>query len=183
MAVPETGGYREKGLLPLDSASGLEVALHFAAGGKLTGIDLLRLKPLSSMRDPTPTPALKALHLCMQPGTSVRPNRAWTELSVIHEGKTVWQIGLARELSPFQRRVYEQLLTIGAGETISYGGLAQLAGTAPRAVGQAMARNYLPVLIPCHRVISSDGGLGGFGSPEGVRIKERMLRCERESRF
>ncbi len=183
MAANASGSYDERGLLPLDLTSGLETAVYFTPGGKLTGIDLFRLQPLAGMPDPTPTLALRALHLCMQPGTTVHANSAWTEFTVVHQGKTVWQVGLARELSPFRRRVYGQLLSIGAGETISYGGLAQLARTAPRAVGQAMARNFLPVLIPCHRVISADGGLGGFGSPEGVRIKERMLRYEREFRF
>jgi len=167
----------------LDSTAGLETVVYFTTDGRLIGIGLLRLKPLTCLPDPTPTPALRALHLCMQPGTVVEASGAWNHLRVVHGGETVWQVILAQELSPFRRRVYEQLLAIGAGETISYGGLAKLARTAPRAVGQAMARNFLPVLIPCHRVIAADGSLGGFGSPEGVRIKEWMLRCERESRF
>ena len=69
--------------------------------------------------------------------------------------------------------------TIPYGETRSYGWVASHLGLpkAARAVGQALGRNPLPIIIPCHRVISSDGGLGGFGG--GLGLKESLLRLER----
>jgi methylated-DNA-[protein]-cysteine S-methyltransferase len=73
--------------------------------------------------------------------------------------------------SPFRRAVYSALLQVPAGVTISYGALAQLAGYpgAARAVGTAMATNPLPILIPCHRVVRSDGSLGRFGSCDALK--------------
>ena len=82
--------------------------------------------------------------------------------------------------APFTRRVYELLRTIGAGQTLSYGELARRAGSpgAARAVGQAMARNPLPLVVPCHRVLGSGGSLGGFSAHGGTTTKARLLRLE-----
>lgn len=79
----------------------------------------------------------------------------------------------------FQQRVWRALLTIPYGETRSYGWLAETVGSprAARAVGQAVGRNPLPVLIPCHRIIASDGSIGGFSC--GVPVKKRLLELER----
>ncbi len=65
------------------------------------------------------------------------------------------------EGTSFQRRVWQALLDIPSGETVTYGALARQLGSAPRAVGQACGANPLPIVIPCHRVVSSQG-LGGF---------------------
>lgn len=69
------------------------------------------------------------------------------------------------------------------GQTVSYGRLAEMAGKsgAARAVGGALAKNPLPLIIPCHRVICSNGSLGGFSAMGGVTLKERMLQLERQS--
>ena len=64
--------------------------------------------------------------------------------------------------TPFRQRVWQALLAIPAGQTRSYGDLARQLQSAPRAVGQAVGDNPLPVVIPCHRIIAADGGLGGF---------------------
>lgn len=82
----------------------------------------------------------------------------------------------------FRRAVYEVLLSIPPGETVSYGALAEMAGhpRAARAVGTAMATNPLPIVIPCHRVIRSDGSLGNYGSDPSW--KERLLSHERQHR-
>lgn len=82
--------------------------------------------------------------------------------------------------SPFHRRIYEITRTIPAGETLSYSELAARAGSprAARAVGQAMARNPFPLLVPCHRVLAANGGAGGFSAPGGVGTKFRLLRIE-----
>lgn len=78
----------------------------------------------------------------------------------------------------FQQKVWRTLLTIPYGETRSYGWLAARVGSprAARAVGQAVGRNPLPIIIPCHRIISADGSLGGFSC--GVPVKKWLLELE-----
>ncbi len=80
--------------------------------------------------------------------------------------------------TPFQRAVWQEMLSIPHGTTISYGELARRVGKpgAARAVGQAVGHNPIAVLIPCHRVIGSDGGLHGFGG--GLPLKRALLRQE-----
>jgi methylated-DNA-[protein]-cysteine S-methyltransferase len=83
--------------------------------------------------------------------------------------------------SHFQQNVWQIVRTIPYGETRSYGWVANKLNLpkAARGVGQALARNPLPIVIPCHRVISSNGSLGGYGG--GVEIKEILLRLEQAS--
>jgi methylated-DNA-[protein]-cysteine S-methyltransferase len=78
----------------------------------------------------------------------------------------------------FQRQVWSFTRAIPRGETRTYGQLARLSGHdgAARAVGQAMARNPWPVIVPCHRVVGHDGRLTGFGG--GLALKQRMLEME-----
>ena len=80
--------------------------------------------------------------------------------------------------TPFQRRVWQTLLEIPRGETRSYRWVAEQIGRpeAARAVGQAVGANPLAIVVPCHRVVASDGGLGGYGG--GLALKERLLRIE-----
>ncbi len=84
------------------------------------------------------------------------------------------------DAGPFARRVYEELIKVGPGVTVSYGQLAERCQKpgASRAVGTAVGRNPLPLLIPCHRVINSDGRLGGFSAGGGTELKAWMLRRE-----
>jgi len=81
----------------------------------------------------------------------------------------------------FQRRVWLAVRDIPYGETRSYGQIARQVGSpgAARAVGRAMATNPVPIVVPCHRVIGSDGDLRGFGG--GLDLKRRMLEMERVS--
>ena len=85
---------------------------------------------------------------------------------------------MAPQGTPFQRMVWSALTTIPYGETVSYGELARRLGrpAATRAVGAANGRNPIPIVIPCHRVIGSDGSLTGFGG--GLAIKRRLLDLE-----
>ena len=78
---------------------------------------------------------------------------------------------------PFHRRVYERVHAIPRGQTLTYGGVARAVGSpgAARAVGQAMARNPFPLIVPCHRVVAANN-LGGFGG--GLALKRRLLRLE-----
>jgi methylated-DNA-[protein]-cysteine S-methyltransferase len=82
-------------------------------------------------------------------------------------------------LTPFMRDVFEALRTVPYGRTVTYGELAGLAGHPgkSRAVGTAMRHNPVPIFVPCHRVVSSGGGLGGWSGPEGW--KEWLLELER----
>ncbi len=81
---------------------------------------------------------------------------------------------------PFERMILEACRQIPAGETRTYTALAEGVGRhhAARAVGNAMAGNPVPLIVPCHRVVRADGGLGGFSAPGGTATKERMLRHE-----
>ena len=85
-----------------------------------------------------------------------------------------------RDMPVFRRAVLRQCHRISYGATVSYRDLARAAGRprAVRAVGGAMAHNPVPLVVPCHRVLRSDGSLGGFSSPGGVKMKERLLRLE-----
>ncbi len=80
----------------------------------------------------------------------------------------------------FRRRVLEQCRQIPYGATLGYGELAAKAGHpgAARAVGNCMAANRIPLLIPCHRVVCSDGRLGSFSAPGGTETKRRLLALE-----
>lgn len=81
-------------------------------------------------------------------------------------------------ISGFRRTVLEETMHIPAGETRSYGWVAAKVGhpRAGRAVGRVMATNPLPLVVPCHRVVGSNGSLGGYGG--GLRMKEALLRAE-----
>jgi methylated-DNA-[protein]-cysteine S-methyltransferase len=83
----------------------------------------------------------------------------------------------------FFAEVYRRCRQIAPGNTRSYQELAALAGRprAARAVGQAMAQNRVPLVIPCHRVLSAGGGLGGYSGPGGVDTKLWLLRHESEA--
>jgi len=83
-----------------------------------------------------------------------------------------------RLATPFQRRVLTATRRVPAGRVVSYGDIAQRIGqpAASRAVGQALGRNPLPILIPCHRVLAGGGGLGGYTG--GLDIKRKLLGIE-----
>ena len=80
----------------------------------------------------------------------------------------------------FQQSVWRAMARIPYGQVVTYGELARTVRrpTAARAVGGACGRNPVPVIIPCHRVIGSDGQLTGFSAQGGLRIKERLLGLE-----
>jgi O-6-methylguanine DNA methyltransferase len=80
--------------------------------------------------------------------------------------------------TPFQRQVLEAAARVPAGAVASYGDIARAIGrpTATRAVGAALGQNPVPIVVPCHRIIGSDGGLHGYGG--GLDIKEKLLRLE-----
>ena len=89
------------------------------------------------------------------------------------------------DLTPFQRDVLEEVRRIPYGETVTYGELAERIGRrgGARAVGQALSRNPYPIVIPCHRIVSSSG-IGGYcGEMEGKKLetKKKLLDMESQS--
>jgi methylated-DNA-[protein]-cysteine S-methyltransferase len=104
------------------------------------------------------------------------------ELKEYFEGRRS-HFGMVLDLSritPFQKKVYQVMSSIPFGEVRTYGWLAQRIGNprALRAVGSANARNRWPLVIPCHRVVGSDGRLTGFSAPGGLDLKASLLKLE-----
>jgi methylated-DNA-[protein]-cysteine S-methyltransferase len=84
------------------------------------------------------------------------------------------------DVGPFRKAVYDELVKIPPGEMVTYAELARRIGKpgAHRSVGTALSRNPVPVFVPCHRVVRTDGGMGGFTAEGGVELKREMLRLE-----
>ncbi len=105
--------------------------------------------------------------------------RAVAELLEYFAGKRqAFSVPLVIEGTPFQKEVWAGLQRIPYGQTSSYQGLATALGNskASRAVGTANGRNPLSIIIPCHRVIAADGGLGGYAG--GLKVKTALLALE-----
>ena len=141
------------------------VRFSFAADGSLVAIKLrARTKPGERGARPAGAPDLAALE-------------AWLAAKLRGEDAPFpgrWDVPGATD---FSRKVYRVVSRIPAGHTLSYAQVARKAGSpkAARAVGNAMARNPLPLLVPCHRVLAGEG-LGGFTG--GLDLKQDLLACE-----
>lgn len=101
--------------------------------------------------------------------------------SYIIEPNFVFDLSLHISGTTHQRRVWEAIQVIPSGNTSSYGDIATQLHSAPRAVGRACGANRLPIIIPCHRVIAKNGGLGGFMNASAgfaLDIKRWLLRHE-----
>ncbi len=114
---------------------------------------------------------MKTRNACRNPSVNSAPTSPET-----------WKISISRSRpqgTAFQLAVWKRLCEIPYGETISYGELARRLGNpnASRAVGLANGSNPIPIVIPCHRVIGSNGKLTGYGG--GLPIKEKLLALER----
>jgi methylated-DNA-[protein]-cysteine S-methyltransferase len=90
------------------------------------------------------------------------------------------ELDFADSVPAFHRRVYDVTRTIKPGTTLSYGEVAERVGEpdAARAVGQALGRNPIPIIVPCHRVLAARGGTGGFSAPGGTATKLQILAIE-----
>jgi len=87
------------------------------------------------------------------------------------------------DLTPFQKQVIRVVRQIPVGQTLSYAEVASQAGSpkAARAVGNVMANNRTPIIVPCHRVLAAGGGWGGFTAPGGIDFKRRLLSLEADT--
>ena len=103
-----------------------------------------------------------------------------TEMGLYFDGHEVmWKLELdLTGVTDFKRRVYDRVARIPYGQVSTYGEIARDVGCSGggRAVGQAMAGNRFPLVVPCHRVISRDRAIGGFSS--GINLKRYLLRLE-----
>ena len=141
-------------------------AAHYSAAG-LVGLDFPGRK--KAAQTPAPSPVARRWH-----------KRACRALARVLQGRAAGELpplDLAAG-TPFQKKVWAALRQIPAGQTESYGRLAAALGApkAARAVGSACGANPIPLLIPCHRVLPSGGGLGGFSG--GLHWKRRLLAWE-----
>ena len=146
--------------------------------------------PLGTMRMTTDGRAITALEFDVADGASselpapvralAEELRGWLDSYFRGENRPL-EVPLAPQGSPFQREVWNALLTIPYGETVSYAEIARRVGrpAAVRAVGAANGRNPIAVVIPCHRVIGADGSLTGYGG--GLARKRALLALEAPS--
>ncbi|KIC10803.1 cysteine methyltransferase [Leisingera sp. ANG-M1] len=111
-------------------------------------------------------------------GQSALLERALVQLRAYFAGElTVFDLPLQVEGSDFQRAVCDAMLAIPFGDTRTYGEIAKDLGAPPQPVGNACGGNPIPVIIPCHRVLSATG-LGGFSGQGGVETKVALLKHE-----
>ena len=123
----------------------------------------------------------------LEPGLEVKPANALAAeagrqlRAYLADSGFAFGLPLRPSGTAFQRRVWGAIAAIPAHQTKSYGELARALHNAPRAVGQACGANPFPLVVPCHRVIASDGALGGFARQRGgflLEIKRWLLAHE-----
>ncbi|MDO8568049.1 MAG: methylated-DNA--[protein]-cysteine S-methyltransferase [Dehalococcoidales bacterium] len=141
---------------------------------------------LLALTFPRPSPEQAVKELDIDPAQSTNAPQVFEDLAerfrIYFRGRRVNfpdKLDLSAA-TPFQHRVWQATRLIPFGETRSYRWVAEQIGIADasRAVGQALGRNPLPVIIPCHRVLTSNGKLGGFSG--GLDMKERLLALEKK---
>ena len=134
---------------------------------KVTAIEFLDPQPEQAPTTPLAAEAVRQLH------------------AYLNDPAFAFDLPLRPAGTPFQRRVWAEIAAIPSGQTHTYGQLARSLRNAPRAVGQACGANPYPVVIPCHRVVATGGGLGGFARERGgflLDVKRWLLQHEdRES--
>ena len=144
------------------SAPGFSLGVH-CTDDEITAIDFLEPQPAQP-----PTTSLAA--------EAVRQLQAYLDDPAFE-----FSLPLRPSGTPFQRRVWTQIAAIPPGRTDTYGQLAKMLKNAPRAVGQACGANPFPLVVPCHRVVATGGGLGGFSRHGGgflLDVKRWLLKHE-----
>ncbi len=90
-----------------------------------------------------------------------------------------FKLNLSIEGSNLQKKIWNELQKIPYGKTKTYGQIAKKLQTSPRYVGNVCGQNSHLLIIPCHRVIRTDGSLGGFSGLGGIKLKERLINLEK----
>lgn len=112
-------------------------------------------------------------------GDSPLLRTAETQLAAYFDGELqTFDLPLAPAATPFQAALRTALLAIPYGQATTYQALARALKSSPRAVGQACARNPLPIVVPCHRVLTAAGDLGGYSGGGGLAGKRALLTLE-----
>lgn len=140
----------------------------FALGVQCTDDEITAIEFLAPQPEQAPTTPLAA--------EAVRQLHAW-----LADPEYAFGLPLRPAGTAFQRRVWAEIATIPAGQTQTYGQLAKTLKNAPRAVGQACGANPYPLVVPCHRVVATGGGLGGFNRQGGgflLDVKRWLLKHE-----
>ena len=91
-----------------------------------------------------------------------------------------FSVKLNIEGTVLQKKIWKQLININYGSTKTYGDIAKLLNTSPRYVGNVCGQNNHLLIIPCHRVVRSNGSLGGFSGLGGIKLKKKLLEFERK---
>jgi methylated-DNA-[protein]-cysteine S-methyltransferase len=136
-------------------------------GARLTSIRILPIgEAAADNHGPAPPDSLVA--------------EAGRQLTAYFDGKTMaFDLPLAPAASARGQALRDAIAAIPSGETLSYGALARIAGSAPRAIGQACARNPFPIVVPCHRVTGAAGSIGHYSGGSGIITKRWLLDHER----
>jgi methylated-DNA-[protein]-cysteine S-methyltransferase len=151
-----------------DAYAAIVAAPGFALGVRCNDDEITAIEFLEPQPEQAPATPLAA--------EAVRQLRAYLDDPGFAFGLPLRPAGTA-----FQRRVWAQICAIPPGQTHTYGQLAKSLKNAPRAVGQACGANPFPLVVPCHRVIATGGGLGGFNRQGGgflLEVKRWLLRHE-----
>lgn len=108
-------------------------------------------------------------------------DNAAAQLSEYFAGtRTSFDLPIAWEGTPFQQAIWRELQSIPFGKSVTYQELGESAGVgkAPRAVGGAVGKNPVPIIVPCHRVLGASSKITGYSGGEGIPTKERLLALE-----
>ena len=90
-----------------------------------------------------------------------------------------FNLNIATDGSYLQKKIWTELKKIRYGKTKTYGEIAKIINTSPRYVGNVCAQNKHLLIIPCHRIIRSDGSLGGFSGLGGIKLKNKLIQIEK----
>ena len=138
--------------------------------------------PIGPIRIETEGGALAGIRIGLGGGSAGSPllREAAAQFAAYFAGDlTVFDLPLAPATTPDGEAQRAAIISIGYGETRTYGELAKASGSSARAIGQACARNPLPILVPCHRVLPTGGALGYYSAGDGPATKAWLLKHER----
>ena len=144
------------------AAPGFALGIH-CSDDEITAIDFIEPRPEQAPTTPLAAEAVRQLH------------------AYLADPNFIFGLPLRPAGTTFQRRVWAQISAIPTGQTHTYGQLAKALKNAARAVGQACGANPYPLVIPCHRVVATGGGMGGFARERGgllLDIKRWLLTHE-----